>query len=64
VFDVAAKLIGVQLLDVDLLELVDCLVSESAVKVEEAGVRHFWKVRNQHALIEVGILWLNSGLEF
>ena len=35
-FDVAAKLIGVELLDVDLPELVDCFVSKSAVKVEKS----------------------------
>ena len=50
-------------MDVDLLELVDCLVGESAVKVAESRVGHLGVVRNGDALIEVGILWFIGGLE-
>ena len=37
-FDIAAKLIGVELLDVDLSKLVYSLISEGAVKVKEFRV--------------------------
>ena len=56
-FDVAAKLIGVELLDVDLLELIDSLIHESAVKVEESWIGHLGVIRNGQAGVEVYISW-------
>ena len=55
-FDVAAKLVlGVELLDVDLPELVDGFVGESAVKVEESRIEHLGVLRNGQAGVGVSI---------
>ena len=63
-FNVAAVLIDIKLLDVEFAYLVDCFIGLGDVKGEVAGVGHFWVVMDGEASIGVIIFWFIGGPEF
>ena len=56
-FNVAAILIDIELLDAGFAELGDYFVSEAAGEAQEAGVGHLGVVRDGEAGIGVNIFW-------
>ena len=60
-FDVAAVLVDVELLDVGFAELADHFVCLLVGEAGEDGVPHFWVVRDAEPSIEVSVFWFIGG---